>query len=194
MLTFTFGAMGSGKSAYAMMTAHQRHRPHAATHRRIAVLATTLDRADERVTSRTGMAATALQLVPGLVTAEVFGTADTIVVDEAQFLTVADVELLADLSDEGREVICFGLRTDFRGQLFAGSRRLLELADEVRQIPLEPTCTRCNRQAVINARVAAGRIVVAGPQIALGDTIVSGSAAVYEPMCRGCWHEAQDPA
>lgn len=192
MLAFHFGSMGSGKSAHAMMTAHHRHRPHAAAHQQTAVLATTLDRRADQVSSRTGMTARALRLTPGAVRAEQFGDADTIVVDEAQFLTVGDVEALAALSNDGREVICYGLRTDFRGRLFPASARLLEIADEVHQIPLEPLCSRCERTSVVNARVIDGAVTTEGPQVALGDVQLAASdgLAAYEPLCLRCWYDA----
>lgn len=192
MLAFHFGAMGSGKSAHAMMTAHHRHRPNARAHRQTAILATTLDRSESAVSSRTGMTAWALQLVPGEVRAEQFLGASTIVVDEAQFLAVADVEVLAAISNAGREVICYGLRTDFRGHLFPAATRLLEIADQVHQIPLEPLCSQCERIAVINARIEGGTVVTAGPRIALGDVEASAdqASARYEPMCLRCWYEA----
>ena len=192
MLAFHFGAMGSGKSAHAMMTAHHRHRPNAKAHRQTAILATTLDRSESAVSSRTGMTAWALQLRPGEVRAEQFYGAGTIVVDEAQFLAVTDVEVLAAISNQGREVICYGLRTDFRGHLFPAAARLLEIADEVHQIPLEPLCSRCERPAVINARVEDGSVVTAGPRVALGDVepATDGGAATYQPMCLRCWYAA----
>ena len=65
MLAFHFGVMGSGKSAFALMTAHEKHRPDAASHPNRAVLATTMDRSTDTVTSRTGMTAQAIQLLPG---------------------------------------------------------------------------------------------------------------------------------
>ena len=65
MLAFHFGVMGSGKSAFALMTAHEKNRPDAASHPNRAVLATTMDRSTDTVTSRTGMTAQAIQLQPG---------------------------------------------------------------------------------------------------------------------------------
>ena len=72
MIAFHFGVMGSGKSAFALMTAHEKHRPDAASHPNRAVLATTMDRSTDTVTSRTGMSAQAIQLVPGHVRPELF--------------------------------------------------------------------------------------------------------------------------
>lgn len=192
MLVFYFGAMESGKSAYALMTVHQRNRPDAASHPHTALLATTLDRTDESVTSRTGMQMPALRLVPGEVRLAQFAGADTVVIDEAQFLTPEDVDVLGDLSDSGREVICFGLRSDFLGRLFPGSLRLFELADTVRQVALEPTCASCDRQAVVNARIVDGALTTAGPRIALDviDSEEDGPVS-YRPMCLRCWKAAQ---
>lgn len=196
MLAYYFGAMGSGKSAYSVMTAQQRHRPHAHGHPQTAVLATTWDRDDRGVISRTGLWAPALRLVPGTVRAEVFGEAQTIVVDEAQFLAVADVETLVALSNDGREVICFGLRTDFRGHLFPGAQRLFERADVVRQVGLEPRCAACDRTAVINARFVRGHLVTAGPVVALGDIVQRDhdDDTSYDPLCVRCWYQAASTA
>ena len=190
MLTFTFGAMNSGKSAYALMTLHQRHRPDAKSHPATALLATTLARAETGVRSRTGLSGPAIQLVPGEVVPDLLAGADTVIIDEAQFLTAADVEVLAQISNDGREVLCFGLRTDFTGQLFPGAKRLFELADAVHQITLEPRCAHCNRSAVINARYVDGVLSTSGPQIAL-DSIdpASVSSVTYEPICVRCWFE-----
>ena len=129
MLEFHFGVMGSGKSAFALMTYHQRHTPDSPHHPNTAALATTFDRSLSRVTSRTGMHSPALVIEPGTVSPDRFDGIDSLVIDEAQFLTARDVEVLADLAAGGTEVLCFGLRTDFTSQLFDGSRRLLELAD-----------------------------------------------------------------
>ncbi len=192
MLTFAFGAMGSGKSAYAVMTAQQRHRPRAQGHPQTAVLATTWDRDERGVASRTGLWAPALRLIPGAVHGDQFGDADTIVVDEAQFLTPADVEVLVALSNAGRGIVCFGLRTDFRGRLFPGSQRLLERADVVRQVPLEPQCTACDRTAVINARFVGGQLAATGAVVALGDVAQQDAheGTTYEPLCVRCWYSA----
>jgi thymidine kinase len=195
VIAFIFGAMGSGKSAHALMTAHHRHQPDAPAQPRTAVLATTLDRGQQGVSSRTGMSAPAIVLVPGQVHADVFGDADAIIVDEAQFLAPEDVEVLVGLSNAGREVVCFGLRTDFRGELFPGARRLLEVADSVRQVPLEPRCVRCERAAVVNARLHDGHVLTAGPQVALGDVSDEPESghAQYAPMCVRCWYTELDP-
>ena len=189
MLAFHFGVMGSGKSAFALMTAHEKNRPDAASHPNRAVLATTMDRSTETVTSRTGMTAQAIQLQPGTVRPELFNGANTVVIDEAQFLTAGDVDVLAAMSAAGTEVICFGLRTDFSSALFEGARRLLELADKVAPMAIEPRCAACERPAVINARFVDGRLTATGDTVVIGDVARAGAnqKVTYDPMCYRCW-------
>jgi thymidine kinase len=189
MLAFHFGVMGSGKSAFALMTAHEKNRPDAASHPNRAVLATTMDRSTQTITSRTGMTAQAIQLQPGTVRPELFNGANTVVIDEAQFLTAGDVDVLAAMSAAGTEVICFGLRTDFSSALFEGARRLLELADKVAPMAIEPRCAACERPAVINARFVDGRLTATGDTVVIGDVARAGAnqKVTYDPMCYRCW-------
>lgn len=90
-----------------------------------------------------------------------------VLVDEAQFLTPVQVRQLASLADDHRiPVLCYGLRTDFRGALFPGSAELLALADHM--IELKSVCD-CGAKATMNLRVdAAGRAVAAGAQTEIG--------------------------
>ena len=79
------------------------------------------------------------------------------IVDEAQFLTEAQVDQLSDIADRyDIPVLCYGLRTDFMGRLFEGSRRLMELADSIEEIK---TVCWCGRKATFNARVQDGHMV-----------------------------------
>ena len=154
----------------------RRSRSDAASHPNRAVLATTMDRSTETVTSRTGMAAQAIQLQPGTIRPELFNGANTVVIDEAQFLTAGDVDVLAAMSAAGTEVICFGLRADFSSALFEGARRLLELADKV--APMAMTrCAACERPAVINARFVDGRLTATGDTVVIGDVARTGGDA-----------------
>ena len=76
---------------------------------------------------------------------------DWFLVDEAQFLTAEQVDQLSRVVDDfGSNVICYGLRTDFKSRLFEGSRRLFEIADTIDEI--KSTCT-CGRKTIINARI-----------------------------------------
>jgi thymidine kinase len=94
-------------------------------------------------------------------------TLDCLLVDEAQFLTRDHVLQLCRVADEaGIPVLCYGLRTDFQGQLFPGSAALLALADSL--IELKAVC-ECGRKATMNLRVdAEGRAVAAGAQTEIG--------------------------
>lgn len=101
-------------------------------------------------------------------------------VDEAQFLTPAQVDQLARIVDDyGCNVICYGLRTDFQTHLFEGSRRLFEIADSIDEV--KSTCT-CGRKTIVNARIdSKGRIVTEGEQVEIGGN------DKYVAVCRRCW-------
>ncbi|MXO75886.1 thymidine kinase [Altererythrobacter aerius] len=108
---------------------------------------------------------------------------DCILIDEAQFLTPAQVWQCARLADEaGVPVVCYGLRTDFRGDLFPGSAALLGIADKL--VELKGVC-HCGRKATMNLRVdAAGKAVSQGEQ-----TEVGGNER-YVALCRRHFSEA----
>lgn len=103
-----------------------------------------------------------------------------ILVDEAQFLAAEQVDQLAQLVDEfGVNVICYGLRTDFRTCLFEGSRRLFEIADSIDEI--KSTCS-CGRKTIVNARMdSRGEIITEGEQVEIGGN------ERYVSVCRKCW-------
>ncbi len=102
--------------------------------------------------------------------------------DEAQFISAAQVDQLARIADDlDIEVLAFGLLTDFRTDLFPGSRRLVELADEIRRLQVEARCW-CGEVATHNARTVDGRIVRSGDQVVVGD-LGAGSIG-YEVLCR----------
>lgn len=105
---------------------------------------------------------------------------DWILVDEAQFLAAPQVDQLARIVDDfGSNVVCYGLRTDFKSHLFEGSRRLFEIADTIDEI--KSTCT-CGRKTIINARIdAEGNIVDEGAQVEIGGD------DRYIAVCRNCW-------
>ncbi|MBR0063759.1 MAG: thymidine kinase, partial [Oscillospiraceae bacterium] len=108
------------------------------------------------------------------------GRHDVIIVDEAQFLSPAQIDGLRWLVDmEDIPVLCFGLRTDFLTHFFPGAQRLMELADSITEIK---TICSCGRKAIVNARIdALGRIVTEGAQVMLG-----GNDS-YVAMCHRCW-------
>ncbi|MDD6778584.1 MAG: hypothetical protein PUD91_06080, partial [Bacteroidales bacterium] len=106
---------------------------------------------------------------------------DWILIDEAQFLTRRQVDQLARIVDDyGSNVVCYGLRTDFRTNLFEGSQRLFEIADTIDEI--KSTCS-CGRKTIVNARIDhRGRIVTDGNQVEIGGD------DKYVALCRHCWH------
>ena len=101
-------------------------------------------------------------------------------IDEAQFLTEAQVDQLARIVDDfGSNVVCYGLRTDFQTHLFEGSRRLFEIADTIDEI--KSTCN-CGHKTIVNARIdAAGNFVEEGAQVEIGGD------ERYVAVCRKCW-------
>ncbi len=101
-------------------------------------------------------------------------------IDEAQFLSVAQIDQLARIVDDfGSNVICYGLRTDFKSHLFDGSRRLFEIADTIDEI--KSTCN-CGRKTIINARIDRdGNFVSEGAQVEIGGD------DRYVSVCRKCW-------
>ena len=188
-LRFSFGTMGSGKSTMALQIHHNL-----ASRELYGLLLTTLDREGAQVTSRLGVAAYAIEVVPEL---DVYKLAvdhwpiHYIVCDEAQFYTTAQCDQLAKAVDElGVDVFAFGLITDFRGELFEGTKRLLEIADERVPMQVEARCW-CGSRATHNARVVNGEVTYEGETVVVGDTEAApagqplfGDVVRYELLCR----------
>lgn len=103
---------------------------------------------------------------------------DVILVDEAQFLTVRQADDLLEIAANGITVIAYGLRTDFRGDSFAGAARLLSVAHEIEEIR---TLCRCGSKATMNLRKIHGKPVFDGEQVAIDDGSVE-----YESVCAIC--------
>lgn len=105
---------------------------------------------------------------------------DWILVDEAQFLNASQVDQLARVVDDyACNVVCYGLRTDFKTCLFEGSRRLFEIADSIDEI--KSTCS-CGRKTIVNARIDGnGQIITEGEQVEIGGN------DRYMAVCRKCW-------
>jgi len=114
------------------------------------------------------------------------GKLDCVLVDEAQFLTRAQVWQLSEIVDRLRiPVLCYGLRTDFRGELFEGSQYLLAWADELTEIK---TICHSGKKATMTVRVdEQGHALQDGPQVEIGgnDRYVSVSRAEYKKVMRG---------
>ncbi len=189
-LVFFHGPMDCGKSTLALQVDHNQSRQG-----RQGLLLTQGDRsAEPRISSRVGLQRAAVELGPHtdvrLLVRERWSRGhrvDYLIVDEAQFLTGAQVEQLAELVDESHvDVYAFGLTTDFRTRLFGGTQRLLELADVVQRVQVEVLCW-CGLPGLLNARVVEGALVREGETVVVADTASSGAAEAsvhYQVLCR----------
>ena len=180
-LYFKYGAMGSSKSAQALITQFNYEELGMS----VWLIKPSVDDRDgaDIVRSRIGLFRQADVIFPRDNLLERYrqaGTFDVIIADEAQFLTPEQIDQLRQIVDEQDvPVLCFGLRTDFLTPLFPGSRRLLELADSITEIK---TVCACGRKATVNARIdATGHIITHGDQVFLG-----GNDS-YVAMCHKCW-------
>ena len=180
-LYFKYGAMGSSKTAQALITRFN-YLEQGMTVWLIKPSTDTRDGAN-LIRSRVGLECAAQVITPEQDIEAVYhaaGPYDVIIADEAQFFTPEQIDQLRALVDrENLPVLCFGLRTDFQTHFFPGARRLMELADSITEIK---TVCACGSKATVNARIdAAGRIVTEGSQILLG-----GNDS-YVAMCHRCW-------
>ena len=178
-LYFRYGAMGSSKTANAIMVQYNYQE----RGQKAIMLKPMLDNRDgaRTVGSRSGLSAPC-GYVEELPEMDLTGC-DCVIVDEAQFLTKEQVRQLVDIVDDrGIPVICYGLRADFQGNLFEGSQWLMAWADTIEEIK---TVCWCGRKATYNARVANGRVVRSGEQIVLG-----GNES-YVALCRKHWATGQ---
>jgi thymidine kinase len=165
--------MDCGKSTLALQVDHNQSRQG-----RSGLLLTQGDRSGAaQVTSRVGLRRAAVDIDAGtdlrLLVRSRWAAGqrvDYLVVDEAQFLLPGQVDQLAELVDESHvDVYAFGLTTDFRARLFAGTQRLLELADAVERVQVEVLCW-CGLPGRLNARVVDGAMVRAGATVVVADT------------------------
>ncbi len=180
-LYFKYGAMGSSKSAQALI-AKFNYEEQGMRCWLIKPATDTRDGADV-VRSRIGLTATGDVVAPEDNIGDLYqaaGWCDVIIADEAQFFTPAQIDQLRDIVDTADvPVMCFGLRTDFLTHLFPGARRLMEVADSITEI--KTICT-CGRKAVVNARLDEnGSVVTEGQQVLLGGN------DTYTAMCHRCW-------
>ena len=182
-LYFKYGAMGSSKTAQALITKYNYEE----NDLRVWLIKPSADIRDgaQILRSRIGLEAQVEPIAPDVdVYARFLGSharrCDVIIVDECQFMTEKQIDQLrAIVDDHNIPVICFGLRTDFQTHLFPGSRRLMEVADTIQEVK---TICDCGAKATVNARVDGnGYIVTEGAQVVLG-----GNDS-YIAMCHKCY-------
>jgi len=193
-LRFSFGTMGSGKSTLALQIHHNL-----SSRDLQGLVLTAFDRRGHQVTSRLGVYAPAIEVTPDVdlhALAVAHWPIHYMVCDEAQFYTQAQCEQLAKVVDElDVDVYAFGLLTDFRGLLFDGTKRMLEIADERVALQVEARCW-CGARATHNARVVGGEVVYEGDVVVVGDTseaddVLFGQAVRYELLCRRHYFDAE---
>ena len=168
-LYFKYGAMGSSKTAQALITKYNYEE----NDLNVWLIKPSADTRDGAATirSRIGLEAQCQVITPQMDVYRLFchqrkDACDVIIVDECQFLTMVQIDQLRAIVDEFNvPVLCFGLRTDFQTKLFPGSLRLMELADAIEEIK---TMCDCGTKATVNARINDGYIVTEGAQVVLG--------------------------
>ena len=182
-LYFKYGAMGSSKTAQALITKYNYEENDMS----VWLIKPSADIRDGAgiLRSRIGLQANVEIMTPDTDVYKLFemtrkGKCDVIIVDECQFMTPRQIEQLRFIvNDFNVPVICFGLRTDFQTKLFPGSMRLMELADKIQEIK---TICDCGAKATVNARIDGnGHIVTEGAQVVLG-----GNDS-YIAMCHRCY-------
>ena len=182
-LYFKYGAMGSSKTAQALITKYNYEE----NDLKVWLIKPSADTRDgaQILRSRIGLESQVEVIAPEVdIYARFLGSrvrrSDVIIVDECQFLTEKQIDQLRTIVDEHNiPVMCFGLRTDFQTRLFPGSRRLMEVADTIQEIK---TICDCGAKATVNARIdGTGHIVTEGAQVVLG-----GNDS-YIAMCHKCY-------
>ncbi len=192
-LYFRYGAMGSSKSANILMVRYNYEE----RNQYAVLLKPRIDNRDgeHEIQSRIGLSAP-VEYVDEFLNeiAKTWGPGspeylyhgmkvDAVLVDEVQFLSEKEIDTLSDIVDfYDIPVICYGLRTDFRSKMFPGSKRLMEIADIIEEVP---TVCWCGKRAQCNTRYADGKIVREGAQVMLG------SNESYVALCRKHYKEGK---
>ncbi len=178
-LIFRYGAMGSSKTANALMVRYN----YMERGQKVILLKPKMENRDGQMIlkSRIGLEAEC-DLVEDFLEQikkddSILKEISAIIVDEAQFISSKEVDELADIVDKYNvHVICYGLRTDFLSNLFDGAKRLFELADKIEEVP---TICWCGRKAHLNTRVDKNMNALKD-----GEQILLGGNDTYIPLCR----------
>ena len=193
MLHFYYGVMGSSKTAMLLMQRYNYQQ----LGLKVALVKPAIDtRAGvDVVYSRVGLKAQAeIVLEAGnsvreqlnwLAVQHAHSDFQYVFVDEAQFLTEAQVQEMADMADD-LEIFCYGLKTDFLGSFFPGSAALLRLAEDIQEVP--GSLCWCGRKATMNTRVdGAGRVIKEGQQVMIDNQ----NEIHYIGLCYRHWREGK---
>lgn len=188
-LHFKYGAMNSGKSTALLNAAYNYTEQGLSV---VTIKPSTDTKGDRMIVARAGLSREVdILATPEMdvrreirryITRKAIDPLHCVLVDESQFLQPAQVEQLHNVAELDKvSVIAYGLRTDFRSHLFAGSQRLFELAHNIEKLP---TMCRCNKQAEFNCRQLDGQFVFDGDQVA-----IDGEGAVtYTSLCGSCYY------
>lgn len=181
-LYFRFGAMNCGKTTALLQVAHNYEEKDM----NILLIKPALDKkGDKNIVSRLGVERKVDILLDSnekLKDILKLDNISCILVDEVQFMTkeqIKELWIIAKLKDI--PVICYGLKTNFKGKLFEGSKAVMELADELEELI---TICKCGKRAKFNARVVNDKYVKSGEEVA-----IDGIEAKYEPLCGKCYIE-----
>ena len=187
-LKFYYGPMGAGKTAELLNAVEQFQE----LSFKFLVIKPSIDTRSHSVLSRDGRSTPAIPLKPmSKIKEHIKSKLDFILIDEAQFLSVEQIEEARSLTLEySVGIIMFCLLTDYRGLLFPSSQRLIEVSDEITQI--QGNCSECRRYlAIINSkfRMDGDKIIT----IADGSEVIDvGGDDKYRSLCWGCWQKSKD--
>lgn len=184
-LYFRYGAMNSSKTANALMVKFNYEE----RQQNVLLMKPSIDDRDGKsvIRSRAGLTEECSLITADMDIYSEIGSRlhkeelHCLIIDEAQFLTKDQVfQLTRVVDDLGIPVVCYGLRTDFKGNLFEGSQWLLAWADTIEEVK---TICWCGKKAIMNARLKDGKVIKHGGQIELGGN------ERYTSLCRAHWHD-----
>lgn len=174
-LIFKYGTMSAGKTLKLLSEVYDL----STISKNVLILKPSIDtRTKNTVKSRLGVEKECKLIYDNTDLYALCSEYEYVYIDECQFLTSKQVDVLRRISYYGTKVVCFGLLTTFQRKLFEGSRRLLEVADVVEE--LEGRCQRCGQKATINTRWIDGELALEGDEICIGDE-------EYKAVCYDCY-------
>ena len=183
-LYFRYGAMNAGKSAILLQVAHN----YKEKNMKGLIIKPKIDtKGDNKIVSRIGLFSPVDILLDideslfSIPNQQIIRNSNCIIVDEAEFLSSEQIDELWIITKQlDIPVICYGLRTDSRTNLFTGSKRLMEVADEIEELA---TICSCGKKARFNARIIDGEYTTEGDTIAIDDN----DSVKYESLCGKCY-------